>query len=89
MVCPIIFHRAIINTVSASATQGGRNKCSAAAEIGDRWATIDMGRKVGALPLWGRGSWVPIKHNVAPAEAYRPTKWRVDPSSRLATPDMG
>jgi len=28
------------------------------AQMGDRLATIDMGRKLGALPLWG--SWVPI-----------------------------
>jgi len=37
-------------------------KCSVVAEIGDRLATIDMGRKEGgaAVPLSGRGSWVPI-----------------------------
>jgi len=29
------------------------NKSSAVAEMGDHLATIDMGRKVGALPLWG------------------------------------
>jgi len=29
----------------------------------------------------GRGSWVPILHNVA----YLPTKWYLDPSSHLAT----
>jgi len=36
-------------------------KSSAVAEMGDRLATIDMGRKVGggALPL-SMGSWVPI-----------------------------
>ena len=33
----------------------------------------------------GRGSWVPIKHNVAWAEAYLRTKWHLDPSNRLAT----
>jgi len=40
------------------------NKTTAVAEIGDRLATVDMGRKVGAaVPLsffWGGGSWVPI-----------------------------
>ena len=30
-------------------------------------------------------SWVRIQHNVARAEAYLPTKWHLDPSSRLVT----
>jgi len=34
-------------------------KCSAIAEMGDRLATIDMGRKLGAVPLL-MGSWVSI-----------------------------
>jgi len=34
-------------------------------------------------------SWVPIKHNVACAEAYLRTKWHRYPSSHLATTDMG
>jgi len=25
-----------------------------------RLATTDIGRKLGAVPRWGRGSWVPI-----------------------------
>jgi len=54
--------------------------------MGDRLATIDTGRKLGAVPLWG--SWVPILHNMAWAEAYIHTKWQPDPSSRLATIDM-
>ena len=33
------------------------NKCSAVAEMCDHWATIDMGRKLGAVPFWG--SWIP------------------------------
>jgi len=36
------------------------NKCSAVAEMGDRLVTIDMGRKLGAVPLMGEGAWVPI-----------------------------
>jgi len=40
---------------------------------------------VGAVPLWGRGSWVPIKHNVARAEAYLHAKFHLDPSNRLVT----
>jgi len=36
------------------------NKCSAVAEMGDRLATTDMGRKLGGglFPFWG--IWVPI-----------------------------
>jgi len=60
---------------------GKRNKSSAVAEMGDRFATIDMGRKLEAVPLWGWGagylwgSW------------SRPTAYQMafDPSSRLAT----
>jgi len=40
------------------------NKCSAVAEMGDRLATIDMGRKWGAVPLLG-GGWVPMQHSTA------------------------
>jgi len=38
------------------------NKSSALAEIGDRLATVDMGRKVGGccVPFRGRGDCVPI-----------------------------
>jgi len=46
--------------MSASATQGGHNKSSAVAEMGDRLATIDMGREVEWLLYSFRGSWVPI-----------------------------
>jgi len=31
------------------------------------------------------GSWVPIYHNVARAEAYRRAKFHLDSSNRLAT----
>ena len=42
------------------------------------------------MPLFLDGAfWVPIKHNVALAEAYIRTKWHVDDSSRLATTYMG
>jgi len=63
---------------------------AAVAEIGDRLAAIDMGRKRGhAMPLSGGGSWVPMQHNVAWAEVYLRTKWHLDPSSRLTATDMG
>jgi len=35
------------------------------------------------------GSWVPIEHKVAWAEAYLYTKWHIDASSRLVTIEMG
>ena len=58
--------------------------------MGDRLATIDMGRKLeGLCPFLGRGSWTPMKHNVSWAEDYLHIKWHRDPSSRLATIDMG
>jgi len=41
----------------------------------------------GSAPLWG-GSWVPIEHNVAWVEAYLPTKWHLDPSNHLASPQQ-
>ena len=57
------------------------NKCSAIAEMGNHLATIDMGRKLGAVPLFGgKRAW---------AEAYLLTKWYLDPSNRLAATDMG
>ena len=36
------------------------NKCSAVADMGDRLARIDMGRKLGGCALLGGGSWVLI-----------------------------
>ena len=56
------------------------NNCSAVAEMGDHLATIDMDRKLGA---------VPPSNNVDWAEAYVRIKWHLDPSSLLATIDMG
>jgi len=38
----------------------------------------------GSAPFCGRGSWVPIWHNVARAEAYLHSKFHLDPSNRLA-----
>jgi len=58
--------------------------------MGDRLATIDMGRKVGRLlcpfPWPGAGSHLTVSPSV---EAYLRAKWHLDPSSRLATTDMG
>jgi len=42
-----------------------------------------------ALPFLGRGSWVPIQSNVAWTEAHLHAKCHLDPSSRLATIDIG
>jgi len=53
-------------------------------------ATINVGQSGELLcPFLGRGSWVPIQHNVVWAKANLPNKWHLDPSSRLATTDMG
>jgi len=41
-----------------------------------------MGQKLGG------GSWVPIKHKVARAEAYLHTKWHISPYNLLATTDI-
>jgi len=60
--------------------------------MGDRLATIDMGRKVvGAVPLSMGGAESPsgTLFVVAWAEAYLRTKWHLDPSNRLATIDIG
>jgi len=56
--------------------------------IHPRLATTDMGQKLGAVPPF-LGSWVPIIHNVAWAEAYPYTKWQLNPSSTLTTTDLG
>ena len=40
---------------------------------------------MGAVPLLGRESWVPIYYNVARAEAYLHAKFHLDLSNRLAT----
>jgi len=61
------------------------NKCSAVANMGD---CLDMGRKLGAVPLFG-GSLVPISHNMASADAFLRTKWHLDPSNHMTTTDIG
>jgi len=56
--------------------------------MGDRLATIDMGRKLRAVPLLG-GELGPHVTQCGWAEAYVRTKWHLDPSSCLAATDMG
>ena len=50
-----------------------------------------MGRKEGGCcaPFTGWGSWFPVQHNVAWDKVYYHTKWRLHPSTCLATIDMG
>ena len=50
-----------------------------------------MGEKLGGVgvPFYEGGSWVPMEHKVAWAEAYLHTKWHLSPSSRLATTEFG
>jgi len=59
--------------------------------MGDRLATIDMGRieRGGLLCPFLGGELGPIKHNVAWAEIYLRIEWCLDPSSHFATIDMG
>jgi len=65
------------------------NKSSAVAKMGDRGHNRH-GPKRGAggccAPF--AKSWDPVQYNVAWAEVYFRTKWRLHPSSRLATIDM-
>jgi len=63
------------------------DKCSALAETGDRLATIDIGRKLGAVPLLGGGAGSPcntMRSGPRP-EAYLRTKcqasWSIQPFS--------
>ena len=64
-------------------------KCSAVAEMGDRLATIDMGRKLGCASLGGTGS-PSNTMSSGPRPTFVPTtKWHLDPSSRFAIIDIG
>ena len=56
--------------------------------MGDRLATIDVGRKVGdTVPL---SDWEPGAHvtQCALGRGISPQQWHVDPSSRLVIIDM-
>ena len=55
--------------------------------MGDRLATIDMRRKLGAVPpfFWGGGG---VGPHVTQCGLRIKWKWHLDPSSRLATTDM-
>ena len=61
--------------------------------MGDRLATVDMGRKLGAAAVRCLFPWVRPEGQLygspsnidAWAEAYLGTKWHHDPSNRLAT----
>jgi len=58
---------------------------------GDRLSTIDIGLKVGGLMfpfLWGGGAGFP-PNTMWPGLSLPPYKCHLDPSSRLATTDMG
>ena len=64
-------------------------KTSKVPEMGDRLATIDIGRKFGGCAPFLVGE---LGHHLTQcrlAEAYHPTKWHLDPYSRLATIDLG
>jgi len=49
------------------------------------WPQYTWAENWGPPFLGGRGSWVPIAHNVAWVEGYLRTNWHLNPSSRLVT----
>jgi len=51
--------------------------------MGDCLPTIDMGRKLGAVPIWGELG--PHLTQCGRAEAYLHAKFHLDPSNHLAT----
>jgi len=54
--------------------------------MGDRLATIDMGRKLGTVPpFWGELGPHQAQCGLWAAETYLHTKFHLDPSNRLAT----
>ena len=57
--------------------------------MGDRLATTDMGRTVGAAVPLSEQELGGRLTNVAWADAYLHTNWHLDPSSRLDKIDMG
>jgi len=69
------------------------NKSSAVADMGDRLATSDMGRKVGGgcCAPFGVEELGPhlTQCGLGRAETYLHTKWCPDPSNCLVTIDMG
>jgi len=56
------------------------------AQMGDRLSITDMGRKLGAVPLWGELG--PNLTQSRLGQGLPPTKWHLNPSNRLATIDM-
>jgi len=65
-------------------------KCSAVDEMGDRLATIDIGRKFGSCALLGGGDGSPCNTvRPGPRSTFVPIKLHLDPCSRLATIDTG
>jgi len=62
------------------------DKCLAVAEMSDHLAIIDMGRKLGAVPLLGGAGSPPNTLSPGPKPA---PKWHLDPFSHLDTIDMG
>jgi len=53
----------------------------------DRLAIIHTGQKLGVCPFRGGGGGFPA--NTLRPGLYLPTKWHLDPPSRLATTGMG
>jgi len=57
---PFFIHLRTPEGRGGAVIQTDRNTSSAVAQMGDCLATIDMGRKLGAVSPFFGGSWVPI-----------------------------
>jgi len=57
--------------------------------MGDRLATIDMGRKLGDMSLWEEGKAGPHLTQCRLGPGLPPYQWYPDASSSLVTIDMG
>ena len=58
--------------------------------MGDRVATVDMGRKLGAMPpFWGSGEMGPHLTQCRLGRGQPCNKWHLDPSSPLTTIGIG
>jgi len=66
------------------------NKCPAVTEMGDRLVTIDMGEKLGAVPLFWEGTGSPCNTMwLGPSLPSYQVASILGPSNSLATTDMG
>ena len=64
--------------------QGGHNKCSAVADMGDRLATIDMCRKLRAVSLFGEMGPHLTQYDLDQClPSYKVVSWSIQPFGKL------